>query len=86
MFGAAAAKSELLATLPALFQEICRTNNLTWGDFPPPQIYREKLGEEDFYKFAPMHAKLLQVRVAPLLSRPRGCAWIPQIAWYRHRE
>eukprot|EP01047_Picozoa_sp_COSAG01_P096275 COSAG01_NODE_26809_length_702_cov_2.978441_1_plen_58_part_00 len=38
MFGADAAKAELLATLPALFQSIARERGLTWGDFPSPTL------------------------------------------------
>jgi len=59
MFGGDTKKEELLETMGDVFKQVSKDHALTWGDFPSPAEYTAKLKRDDFYKFAPLHPKLI---------------------------
>ena len=42
-----------------MFKVVSKEHALTWGDFPAPAEYAAKLRRDDFYKFQPLHPKLI---------------------------
>ncbi|BFU21182.1 EH-domain containing protein putative [Entamoeba histolytica] len=58
-FGKEKKKAELIADLNNVFNIIMRKYNLAAGDFPPIQLYKEKLNELDFTKFPKLDTKLI---------------------------
>jgi hypothetical protein len=59
MFGGDTKKEELLATMGEVFKTVAKNHALTSGDFPSASEYRTKFKRDDFYKFQPLHPKLI---------------------------
>ena len=45
--------------MPEVFKQVAKNHSLTWGDFPQPAEYKSKYRRDDFYKFSPLHPKLI---------------------------
>jgi hypothetical protein len=85
MFGGDAKKQELLDTMPEVFKQVAKNHSLTWGDFPQPLEYKSKYRRDDFYKFAPLHPKLIGAMEEVLHTDiPKLMAMLPDEAAYAY--
>jgi len=60
MFGKDKAQAKLIDTLTDIYQEIAKEKNLPLGDFPHPEMMKEKLRMQDFSKFKKMDKKKIE--------------------------
>ena len=59
VFGKDKKKAELLEKLNEVFNTVMHRYNLSQGDFPPFNVYKDKLQEMDFSKFPKLDQKLI---------------------------
>lgn len=52
-------QKKLIDNLPNVYGEIAKEKSLAMGDFPDPQLMREKLEKMDFTKFPKLDKKTL---------------------------
>mmetsp|Transcript_33106 Transcript_33106/g.33711 ORF Transcript_33106/g.33711 Transcript_33106/m.33711 type:complete len:528 (+) Transcript_33106:87-1670(+) len=52
-------QKEMIAELDVVFRAVLKRYNLAPGDFPDLNDFRSKLAEQDFTKFAPLKAKMI---------------------------
>ncbi len=59
LIGKETKKKELIASLPAIYENISRTQRISIGDFPPVDKMRELLANHDFKSFNHLQPKLI---------------------------
>ena len=68
-----------------LQMQVAKEHSLTWGDFPKPAEYAAKLKRDDFYKFQPIHPKLLSAMEQVLHTDiPKLMRMLPEEAAYAY--
>nr|CDS32978.1 Receptor Mediated Endocytosis family member [Hymenolepis microstoma] len=59
LIGKETKKKELIASLPAIYENLSRTHHISIGDFPPIDKMKELLSKQDFKSFSSLQPKLI---------------------------
>ena len=82
LIGKESKKKELIAQLPAIYENLSRVHRISIGDFPPVEKMREILASQDFKSFSNLQPKLI-AGVEKMLSTDiaKLMQMIPQVSF-----